>query len=101
METKYLDDYVDYMGSLYPEIERASIKEMMQDSFEHARRTLRKPRKIRIIRKIKTALFGEGYSGAIKLTTIYSGAQARKMKWYFDKQRAREKEQQDGKDNDK
>jgi len=78
MKTKYLDDYVDYMQELYPDIERKAILEMMEDSFDIVRRMLRNERVFRVMKR-KSALFGDNFPGTYKLKTIYSRIQGFKV----------------------
>jgi len=78
MKTKYLDDYVDYMQELYPDIERKAILEMMEDSFDIVRKALRNERVFRSMKR-KSALFGDGFPGTYKLKTIYSRIQGFKV----------------------
>ena len=83
-ETKYLDDYVDYMMEKFPGITRAGIREMMEDSLEIMRQALHKSRHVKMGTG-KSPLFGEGFRGYIRVSTIYSPMQEtnerRRVRW--------------------
>jgi len=96
---KYLDDYVDYMCELYPEIDVEAVKEMMKDSLDTLRKMGSSNRKVRIYKK-GSDLFGEGFTGNLKIGNIHTAGHAYKMNNVFSRKRE-EKKEADGKSNNK
>jgi len=90
---KYLKDYVPYMKELYPFLTEEAILEMMQDSFEIIRKSLVKPREIKIHRRESKLFEDKDLEGNFIISTIFDNKYKGKIISQIDRQRKKANEE--------